>query len=168
MPVLVDTDRGRTVAESSIIIEYLQRHHPGKATLLPADPELALEVRRLDRFFDLYVAQPMQKIVTDRIRPEGRSDPHGVTDARETLATALDLTEREMASRTWAVGDVFTLADCAAAPALFYADWVASFPFTHPRTAAYLERLKARPSFARAIDEAKPYRHLFPQERPRQ
>ena len=165
MPVLRDTARGRTLPETSIIIEYLERHHPGNTLLIPKDAELALETRMRDRFFDLYVSEPMQKIVTDRLRPPGREDSLGVEMARTQLRTSLDLVEREMQSRTWAVGDVFTMADCSAAPALFYTDWVAPYGATHPNSTAYLQRLMRRPSFARAIEEARPYRHLFPSER---
>ncbi len=171
MPVLRDEARDRLVPESSIIIEYLARHYPGKIKLLPADPDLALQTRLRDRFFDLYVAEPMQKIVTDRLRPPGQEDPHGVASARALLRTACDMIEQAMAlgqdgaSKTWAMGDAFSMADCAAAPALFYADWVAPLGATHPRTAAYLERLKQRPSFARVVEEAEPYRPLFPKAR---
>ncbi|HUD52173.1 glutathione S-transferase family protein, partial [Parvibaculum sp.] len=112
---------------------------------------------------DLYVHIPMQKIVGDRLRPEGRHDPHGVEEARATLKTSLGLVEEDMAGKTWAMGEDFTMADCAASPALFYADMVAPFGETHPRTAAYLARLKARPSFARALKEAEPYMHMVPQ-----
>jgi glutathione S-transferase len=161
-PVLRDDARGQTVPESSVIIEYLAQHYPGGSRLIPADPDLALEARLADRVFDLYIHQPMQKIVTDRLRPEGAHDPHGVEMARAQLRTALDMTEAKMASRTWAAGEAFTLADCAAAPALFYADKVMPFGTTHPSTAAYLGRLMQRPSFARVLEEAKPYFAMFP------
>jgi glutathione S-transferase len=161
-PVLRDDGRDETLPESSVIIEYLVRHYPGRSALIPADPDLALEVRLRDRLCDLYIHEPMQKIVTDRLRPEGRHDPHGVEQARAQLRTALDMTEAWMASRTWAVGNVFTMADCAAAPALFYADKVMAFGETHPSTAAYLGRLMQRPAFARVLEEAKPYFAMFP------
>jgi glutathione S-transferase len=161
-PVLRDDARGQTVPESSVIIEYLAQHYPGMSRLIPADPDLALEVRLADRVLDLYVHQPMQKIVADRLRPEGAHDAHGVEMARAQLRTALDMTEAKMASRTWAAGEAFTLADCAAAPALFYADKVMPFGATHRSTAAYLGRLMQRPSFARVLEEAKPYFAMFP------
>lgn len=162
-PVLQDEARDRLVPESSIIIEYLAQHYPGRTALLPADADRARQTRMSDRFFDLYVHIPMQKIVGDRLRPEGRHDPHGVEEARATLKTSLGLVEEDMAGKTWAMGEDFTMADCAASPALFYADMVAPFGETHPRAAAYLARLKARPSFARALKEAEPYMHMVPQ-----
>ena len=114
------------------------------------------------RFYDLYVNVPMQKIVTDRLRPPGRNDPHGVDDAKRLLGTALTIVDDEMSARTWAVGDAFTMADCAAAPALFYANKIMSLAQTHANAAAYLDRLLNRPSYARALDEAQPYLKLFP------
>lgn len=162
-PVLRDAARDLTLPESSIIIEYLAQHHPGRTRLLPADADLARETRLRDRFFDLYVQVPMQKIVGDRLRPAGRKDPHGVEEARSLLGTALDLIEQDMAARTWAVGDAFTMADCAAAPALFYADQVMPFGDGHRHVAAYLARLMERPSYARVLEEAKPYFGLFPE-----
>src|SRR4051794_25111057 len=163
-PVLRDDARGETVAESSIIIEYLDRHYPGKTRCIPADPEQAVGVRMSDRFFDLHVHMHMQKIVGDRLRPAGAKDPHGVEDARTRIATALGVMEKEMASRTWAAGESFTMADCAAAPALFYADKVAPFAGTYPNLIAYLDRLKQRPSYARVLKEAEPYFRYFPKE----
>lgn len=162
-PVLHDQTRGETVPESSIIIEYLMRHYPGRSALIPDDAAAACRMRLADRFFDLHVNVPMQKIVTDRLRPEGQADAYGVADAKTRLAAALDLVERDMAERTWAIGDVFTMADCAAAPALFYADKAVPFGGTRPHTAAYLARLAARPSYARVLDEVKPYLSMFPQ-----
>jgi glutathione S-transferase len=163
MPVLRDDARDRTIAESSIIIEYLDRHYPSANRLIPADPDLALQVRFGDRFYDLYVHEPMQKIVTDRLRPEGGNDPYGVEQARALMQTAYGMIERDMETRTWAAGDAFTLADCAAAPALFYANKVAPFGETHPRLAAYFDRLMQRPSYARTVREAEPYLKFFPQ-----
>jgi glutathione S-transferase len=162
-PVLRDDAKDQTVPESTIIIEYLAQHYPGPTRLIPADPSLALDVRLADRVFDLYVHDPMQRIVGDRLRPDAKRDPHGVELARTQLRTALDMTEAKMASRTWAVGEPFTLADCAAAPALFYADKVMPFRATHPRTALYLGRLMQRASFARVLEEAKPYFSMFPE-----
>jgi glutathione S-transferase len=162
MPVLRDEARDRTVAETSIIIEYLQSAYPGPVRFIPADPEAALRVRLLDRVFDLYVQEPMQKIVGDRLRPAGAQDPHGVAHARSQLAMAYDLLDAELAGRTWAAGEVFSLADCAAAPALFYADKVAPLGQAHPILSAYLRRLMVRPSFSRVVDEAQPYFAMFP------
>jgi len=163
MPVLRDDARDRTIAESSIIIEYLDQHYPSANRLIPADPDLALQVRFGDRFYDFYVHEPMQKIVTDRLRPEGGNDPYGVEQARALMQTAYGMIERDMETRTWAAGDAFTLADCAAAPALFYANKVAPFGETHPRLAAYFDRLMQRPSYARTVREAEPYLKFFPQ-----
>jgi glutathione S-transferase len=162
-PVLRDEARDLTIPESSIIIEYLAQHHPGRTQLLPADPDLARETRLRDRFHDLYGNVPMQKIVTDRLRPAGRNDPHGVDEARTLLETAIGMIDHEMATKMWAMGDAFTMADCAAAPALFYADKVMPFGDTHEHAAAYLARLMERPSFARVLREARPYLELFPQ-----
>jgi glutathione S-transferase len=161
MPLLVDAARDRIVPETSIIIEYLDTAYPGPVRFIPEDPDDALRVRVLDRLFDLYVQEPMQKIVGDRIRPAGAQDPHGAAQARSQLAMAYDLLEAELAGRTWAAGESFSLADCAAAPALFYADKVA--PLTgHPTVRAYLDRLLARPSFRRVLQEAEPYFAMFP------
>lgn len=159
-PVLVDD--GRAVIESSIIIEHLQLHHPGPVRLIPDEPRAALEVRFLDRFFDLYVSTPQQKIVFDAIRPPESRDPEGVREARQMLETAYRWLDPTIAAREWAAGDAFTLADCAAAPALFYADWTHPIDAAFANVRAYRERLLARPSFARAVDEARPYRPLFP------
>ena len=161
-PVLQDDGRGVTIPESSIIIEYLERHYPGRARLIHEDLELAREARFLDRFFDLYVHLPMQKIVGDRLRSEGRHDPQGVEDARSTMRTALSKLEKDMANRTWAYGGAFSLADCSAAPALFYADKVMPLAEDFPKASAYLHRLMERPSHARVLAEAQPYFHMFP------
>jgi glutathione S-transferase len=162
IPVLRDDARDRTIPETSIIIEYLAQHYPGRTQLLPADPDQCRQMRLRDRFFDLYVNVPMQKIVTDKLRPEGKNDPYGVEEAKALLQTALGMVDEDMADRTWAMGDAFTMADCAAAPALFYADKVMPFGQTHRNAAAYLKRLLDRPSFARAIKEAQPYFALMP------
>ncbi|WP_029770695.1 glutathione S-transferase family protein [Pseudogulbenkiania sp. MAI-1] len=160
MPVLVD--EGRTVMEASIIIEYLGLYHPGPVRLLPEDPRAALDVRLMDRFFDNYIMTPMQKIVSDRIRSAENRDPHGVNEARKLLDTAYRWLDQTMADREWAAGDTFSLADCAAAPALFYADWAHPIDEAWSNVHGYRRRLLARPSFARAVDEARPYRSLFP------
>lgn len=161
-PVLRDEAKDRTIPESSIIIEYLDQNYPGRTKFIPADAELARQMRFGDRFYDLYVNVPMQKIVTDKLRPAGKSDPHGVDEAKATLRTALDLVERAIAGKSWAMGDAFSMADCAAAPSLFYASKVVPFADTHRQAARYLERLMARPSYARVLAEAEPYFKLFP------
>ena len=164
MPVLEDRGRGAVVAETTIIIDYLGLHYPGPVRFVPEDPERALEVRFRDRVFDLYVQGPMQRIVGDRLRPAGQKDPFGVDEARALLATALAMVERDLGDSRWAGGDDFTLADCAALPALYYADKVAPFGEAYPRATALLERLKARPSIARVLAEAEPYFRYFPTE----
>jgi glutathione S-transferase len=161
-PVLRDDAKARTIPESSIIIEYLAQHYPGKTQLIPADPELARETRARDRFYDLHIHMQMQKVVGDRLRPPGEKDPHGVAQAKAMMQTALGMMDEEMATRTWAMGDAFSMADCAAAPALYYANLVTPFGKTHKNMAAYFDRLMARPSFARAVKEAEPYRAMFP------
>jgi glutathione S-transferase len=159
-PILVDGDR--TVLEATCVIEYLDLYRPGPRRLIPSDPKAALEVRMLDRIFDNYVSTPQQKVVFDALRPEPSRDAYGVAEARTMLETAYAWLDRHLARREWAAGDGFTLADCAAAPFLFYADW------THPIDAAfshlrdYRARLLSRPSFARAVEEARPYRPYFP------
>lgn len=153
---------GRVVLEASIVIEYLQVHHPGPVRLIPEDPDLALEARMLDRFFDNYVMTPQGKFVFDALRPAENRDPHGVEDARNMLDTSYAWLDRYLEGRTWAVGDSFTLADCAAAPSLFYADWTHRIPERYGNLTAYRARLLQRPSFARAVDEARRFRHYFP------
>jgi glutathione S-transferase len=159
-PVLVDGDA--TVVESSIIIEHLDLDHPGPVRFVPEDPRAALQVRTMDRFFDNYVMTPMQRIVFDAMRPEDARDPQGVVEARRMLDTAYAWLEGAMSGRPWAAGDGFSLADCAAAPSLFYADWVQPVGEAFPHVRAYRKRLLAHPSFARAVDEARPYRKFFP------
>jgi glutathione S-transferase len=163
-PVLEDHARDWSVSESSIIIEYLDLYYPGKTQLVPADADRARQMRFRDRFFDLYIHLPMQKIVGDRLRPADRKDPHGVAEARAQMKTALDMVDQAMATKTWATGEDFTMADCAAAPSLFYAEKVMPFAATHPSAAAYLKRLMERPSYARALKQAEPYFHFFPKE----
>lgn len=160
IPVLVD--EGRTVVEASIIIEYLDLYHAGPLRLIPGDARAALDVRLMDRFFDNYIMTPMQEIVLDSIRAEENRDRQGVADARKMLETAYRWLDDRMRGREWAATDAFSLADCAAAPALFYADWVHPIRETCAGIRAYRRRLLARPSFARAVDEARPYRPLFP------
>jgi glutathione S-transferase len=161
-PVLRDDERGRTVPESTVIIEYLCRHFAGAAELLPGDADQRLDVRLWDRVFDNYVQVPMQKIVGDRLRAEGERDPRGVADARAALGIAYDMLERQLAQGAWAVGDRFTMADCAAVPALFYASIVEPFAPRHTRLSDYFERLMSRPSVRRTLDEARPYFQFFP------
>ena len=158
-PVLVDGER--SVIESTIIIEYLDLHHPGSARLVPIDAGAALDVRFADRFFDNYVHTPMQAIVSDALRGEKR-DVDAVARARANLDTAYAWLERRIENREWVAGDSFSLADCSAAPALFYADWAHPIGDAFPNVRAYRDRLNARPSVARTIDEARPYRHFFP------
>jgi glutathione S-transferase len=163
-PVLQDEARGAVVAESTIIIEYLVQHYPSAHALIPSDPDEARETRFRDRFFDGYVMDPMQRIVADRLRATGTKDPTGVAQAKAALTLAYGMLESMLAGRTWAMGDAFGMADCAAAPALFYADWVLPLGTAYPVTAAYLRRLCERPSFAQVVREAEPFRAFFPQE----
>jgi glutathione S-transferase len=160
IPVLVD--EGRTVLEASIIIEHLDLRHPGPVRLIADDPRAALDVRMMDRFFDNYIMTPMQKIVLDSIRAAENRDHQGVAEAREMLDTAYRWLDDAMTGREWAAGDTFSLADCAAAPALFYADWAHPIGKAFSNVHTYRRRLLARPSFARTVDEARPYRPLFP------
>ena len=160
MPLLQDGER--VLPETSIIIDYLQAHHPGSAVLIPAEGDAAREVRLWDRVFDLYVQTPMQKFVSDRMRPEGAKDPVGVEEARATLDTAYAMLDRRLAERTWAAGDAFSMADCAAMPALFFAQAVHPYRAAYPALAAYFDRLVGRPSVQRVIREAQPWLHYFP------
>ena len=162
IPVLRDEKEDRTIPESSIIIEYLDRHYPGTTRFLPEDPDLARQTRMRDRFYDLYVNVPMQKIVTDKLRPEGQNDSYGVTEAKTMLETTLRMIDGDLSAKTWAMGDRFTMADCAAGPPLFYTNLIMPLADSHKHAAAYLERLTQRPSYARALKEAEPYFKLFP------
>ncbi|MGZ8407930.1 MAG: glutathione S-transferase family protein [Caulobacteraceae bacterium] len=162
-PVVRDEASDLTLPESTIIIEYLATRFPDTG-LMPSDPDEALHVKLWDRIYDLYLHVPMQRIVGDRLRPAESKDPFGVEQARELLRTGYSVAEREIAGKAWAAGDTFTMADCAAAPALFYGDKVEPLLPAWPNLAAYLERLKARPSYARVLAEAEPYFHMFPQE----
>ncbi len=160
-PVLVDD--GRTIAESSIIIEHLDLHHRGAVRMLPDDREAALEIRFMDRFFDNYVMTAMQKPVSEALRgPQATRKQEALAQARLALDTAYAWLEDRLSGRTWAAGETFTMADCAAAPSLFYADWVHQIGPAFPQLRQYRLRLLARPSFARAVDEARPYRAYFP------
>jgi glutathione S-transferase len=160
-PVLKDGDA--VIPESTSIIEYLAMQHPAAGKLIPVDPKAAFMVRDRDRFFDLHVHFHTQKIITDRIRPPGANDAFGVKVSREALEAALTIADRWMAKQQWAAGDSFSMADCAAAPPLFYADLrVSPLAGRYDNLAAYLERLKRRPSYARALKEAEPYLHMVP------
>lgn len=162
-PVLRDEATGRTIPESTSIIEYLAQHYPGRTKLVPDDPEAAFAVRALDRFYDLHVHVHMQKVITDRIRPAGKNDAYGVEQSRKAIETALALADKDMATRTWAAGDAFSMADCAAAPPLFYCDYaVTPLARRYGNLAAYLGRLKQRPSYARALKEAEPFLQYVP------
>lgn len=163
-PVLRDERRNRLVPESSVIVEYLDRHYPGCTRFIPTDDDIASQMRVFDRLFDLYVNLQVQKIVFNRLRPAEARDPLGDDEARAMLGKALGVAETQIAGKTWIVGEDFSMADCAAAPALFYADKIAPFAESHPQTHAYLQRLMQRPSYARVLAEAKPYLHMFPQD----
>jgi len=157
IPVLRDEARDRTIPEATIIIEYLAHHYPGRFRLIPDDADLARQMRLRDRFYDWYVNVPMQKVITDRLRPAGKSDPYGVEEARKLLGTALGMIDQDMTKKAWAMGESFGMADCAAGPPLFYVNMVMPFGDSHKNAAGYLDRLMQRPSFARALKEAEPY-----------
>ena len=160
-PVLEDKARGEVVPESSIIIEYLDRYYPGRTRFIPEQADRALQTRLQDRFYDLYLHLPMQKIVGDRLRPADKKDPHGVAEARAQLKASYAIIERQMTDGSWAMGSDFSLADCAAMPSLYYGDKVEPIG-EFKNVSAYLDRLQARPSFARVLREAEPYFAMFP------
>jgi glutathione S-transferase len=164
-PVLRDDARDWTVPESGIVMEYLDLHYPGPAPLVPRDPDRARQARMRDRFFDNHVHVHMQKVVADALRPPGWNDAFGVEQARASMRTAYDVVNRDMAVKTWSLGEEFTIADCSAAPALHYGNIVEPFGPARPNLARYLERLESRPSFARVLKEAEPYRAMFPLKR---
>jgi glutathione S-transferase len=156
IPVLVDATAGVMIPESTTIVEYVDELASG--TLVPT-----LQARLWDRFHDNYVANPMQKIVGDNLRPDDRRDPHGVTEARATIDTAYEVLDTQLAENEWTAGEQFTIADCAAAPALFYTHAIHRWhPTNHPNITRYYHTLVHRPSITRVIDEARPYRNLFP------
>ena len=157
-PLLVDG--GRAIPESTPIIEHLQANHRGAHEWIP-DGGRGREARLLDRIFDAYVMTPMQRIVFEALRPDDAKDPFGVQQARGLLESAYDWLEQRLPEDGWAAGD-FSLAECAAAPSLFYADWVEEIGPSRPRLAAYRARLLAHPAVARCVEEARPYRPLFP------
>jgi glutathione S-transferase len=163
-PLLRDGEA--TITESSIIVEYLMRHHPGVSRLIPVDDDAALTVRFMDRFFDNYIMTPMQTLVADRMRAPGERDATGVAAARKMLDCAYAWFEKQLTPQGWACGNTFSLADCAAAPALFYSDWVQPLDERFAAVRAYRARVLARPAVVRVVDEARPYRKLFPQGAP--
>jgi glutathione S-transferase len=162
MPLLRDEARDRTVPETTIILEYLDRHYPGAQKLLPENEDQRLDARLWDRFFDLYVQQPMQRIVAQQLRAESQRDPLAVPESTATLQMAYGMLERQLSARTWAIGDTFSIADCAAFPGLFYAGTVVPFAETYPQVGAYFERLTQRASVKRVLDEARPYFKMYP------
>ena len=163
-PLLRDGDA--TIVESSIVIEYLMRRHPGTTPMIPVNDDAALTVRFMDRFFDNYVMSPMQTLVSDRMRTETERDAKGVADARKVLDVAYGWFEEQLTPQGWASGSTFSLADCSAAPALFYADWVHPIGNRFPGVLAYRGRVLARPSVARVVEEARPFRKFFPKGAP--
>lgn len=160
-PMLIDSDRKTMTTETSVIIEYLDVYYPGGTRFIPKDVVAALEVRRWDRVFD-HINTTMSKVVVDNIRPDGQRDPFGVEEAKRVVHAAYGVVETQLGDRAFAVGDHFTMADCAAAPALWYATRNVPLENKYPRIAAYLERLKARPSFTRAVKESEPLFHMYP------
>jgi len=162
MPVLVDSARGETVAEATVVVEYLDAFHQGPVRFVPADPALAWKVRFWDRFSDNYLQEPMQKIVLDTLRPQGSGDAFGVAQARKAIVQAYDYLESRLGEPNWIACGAFSLGDCSAAPALFYANVVEPLTTRHPQARAYLGRLMARPSFSRVLEEAEPFFGSFP------
>jgi glutathione S-transferase len=163
-PLLRDGDA--TIAESSIIVEYLMHRHPGTARMIPVNDDDALKVRFMDRFFDNYIMNPMQSLVADRLRTESERNAKSVADARKTLDVAYGWLDGRLMPQAWACGSIFSLADCSAAPALFYADWVHPIGDRYPQVLAYRAQVLARPSVARVVEEARPFRKFFPQGAP--
>ena len=162
IPLLHDVGRGRIVPDTSIMIEYLDRRYPGGEPLLPKDPEARLDARLWDRLLDCYVMTPMQRIVANQLRPEAERDGRGATEAKALLGMAYGMLERQLADKPWMAGAAFTIADCAAAPSLFYASILTPFQAEHVHLAAYFERLIQRPSVARTLREARPWFAFFP------
>ena len=159
-----DAARGQTVAEATVIIEYLDAFYPGPTRFIAADPDAAWRTRMWDRFFDFYIHEPMQKLVADRLRPEGKKDPLGVEQAEATIRRSYAIIDSEIGARTWAMGNGFSLVDCAAAPALSYAATLVPFDGNLKSLPGYLDRLVERPSFARVLKEAEPYFPFYPVE----
>lgn len=161
-PVLHDQERNHTVAEATVIIEYLDTYYPGPTTLVPADADLAWQARMWDRFYDLYVHVQLQKIVGDHLRPAGANDAFGVAQAKAMIEKSYAMIDQAMARKTWAMGVDYGLVDCAASPALFYANCAVPIDGTWQNLTAYFSRLMSRPSYARALKEAEPYFNLVP------
>jgi glutathione S-transferase len=159
-PILVDGER--TVIESAAIIEYLDLHHGDAPPMVPSDPRVAIEARQMDSIFDDYVSAPLTRVVLNAIRDEDKRDPLAVAEAMATLDKSYAWLDRWMTGREWAANEVFGIADCAAGPALFYAHWGHPIPDSHVALRDYRSRLLARPSIARVIDEARPWRPIFP------
>lgn len=159
-PVIVDGDA--VIGESSAIIDYLHAFHPGPVALIPAEPAQEVQARMMDRLFDNRVMNVMQVSVANALRPEGQADMHGEAQSRLALHDVYRWLDSTLPDGDWALGDIFTIADCAAAPALFYADWVERIPEALTRLTAYRARLLARPSVVRVVDAARPYRSYFP------
>lgn len=162
IPILRDRLHKKTIPETSIIIEYLDMNYPGKVKLIPDDPNLVLEVRLWDRFFDMYVSDPMQKIVLDQIRPDGKHDPYGVDQSITKLSIVYEMLEAQLNSKEFIAGEFFSMADCSAVPALFFADTILSFRNDYPKLTNYYERLLKRHSVMRTIEEAEPYFQFYP------
>jgi glutathione S-transferase len=160
-PILLDSDRGTMVTETAVIIEYLDHYYPGRTRFIPADFDTALTVRRWDRVCD-HLNTTMSKVVVDNIRPDGQRDPYGVEEAKRVVRGIYAVIEAQLGSREFLVGNDFSLADCAAAPALWYATRNVPLDGAFPRIAGYLEHLKARTSFARAVKESEPLFHMYP------
>jgi glutathione S-transferase len=163
-PVLRDEARNSTIAEATVLIEYLDAFYPGRTKFVPADPERAWQTRMWDRFYDLYVHIQMQKITGDRLRPAGARDPFGVEQAKAMILRSYTMIDQAMDGKAWAMGDTYSLVDCAASPALFYAAIAVPFDGAHRNLRAYFDRLMSRPSYRRALKEAQPYFHLFPMD----
>jgi glutathione S-transferase len=162
MPLLRDDDRDRTIPETTIILEYLDRYYPGQRRLFPSNEDERLDARLWDRFFDLYVQAPMQRIVSNQLRAESDRDSLAVTEATAALQLAYEMIERRMTNRTWAAGTDFSIADCAAFPGIFYATTLVPFAENHSHTKEYFERLLERASVQRVISEARPYFQFYP------
>ncbi|QGZ95506.1 glutathione S-transferase family protein [Terricaulis silvestris] len=160
-PILLDSDRKQMVTETSVIIEYLDAYYPGRTRFVPKHLDTALEVRRWDRVFD-HLGNTMTKIVTDNIRPDSQRDPYGVEEAKRIVRGIYTVIEAQVGDRDFIVGNTVTLADCSAAPSLWYGTRNAPLDGGFPRIAAYLERLKAWPAFARAVKESEPLFHIYP------
>ncbi len=155
-------DGGQVIPETSIQIEHLDSHHRGRVALLPDDPQARMQVRLWDRVFDNYVMDPMGRFIAQQLRPEAERDQRTLDASLAELTRAYDMIEDRLDPRPWAVGEGFTMADCAAAPSLFYAAIVQPFSPRHAKLSAYFERLMDRPSVRRAIAEAGPFFQYYP------